>query len=233
MSMFVNSGKKITYFEKTLENLTQTNKEMQARVAELRAAAEAIRTVTTDLAYNAVAEMAIYLNDGINAAGKASCEILGDLAKLNSVGPVLVENAKRVGTDAEAVAALKMDAPAINKEVMSGRGMDESWTPENIAAFAEAAAGFIRVRKRMIDELAQNTSAAVEEDFREVYMTIGRHIETAANNTVDAYNQLKEHLEAAGHGLDAAVNNSLEAAQGVNVGELNANTDLAGAVMDI
>ncbi len=234
MSITVNSGKKIAYLEGSLETMRNTHKRINALVDEMRAASGSIRSAATDRAYNATVDMAQYIDEGISAFGKASVEILTELSKQAAVGPALVASAKRLMPDAEEVAAMHCDAVKVSDDTISNRGLDENWTPATIAAFTDCAANFIRARKDMINEIADLTAKSAEEDFKDVYMTAGRHLEAIANNTVDAYNVLREQLSAASHGIEQAVENSLEAAGGISkVEDLNTNIDLTGETMDV
>ncbi len=234
MSMTTNSGKKIAYFEGSLETMHNTHKRITSLVEDMRVASGNIRSAATDRAYNATVDMAQYIDEGIVAFGKAAVDILTELSKQAAVGPALVASAKRLLPEAEEVAALHCDAVKVSEDVISGRGLDEQWTPATISAFTDCAADFIRARKDMINEIADLTAKSAEEDFKEVYMTAGRHLEAIANNTVDAYNVLREQLSAASHGIDQAVENSLEAAGGISkVEDLNTNIDLTGGSMDV
>lgn len=234
MAMSINSGKKIKYFDETLASLMAKHKKIETILEDMRVASGNIRAAATDRAYNAVVEMGLYINEGIVAAGHASVDILDELSKLTTVGPALVSEAKRVKVSAEEVAALKLEATKIPSDVIAGRGLDENWTPATMEAFVAATTAFIKVRKDLINDIADFTSRSAEEDFKDVYMTIGRHLEGITNNTVDAYNALREQLEVAGHGLQASVDASVEASGTVGrVGDLNVNTDLTGETMDV
>lgn len=235
MAIFVNSGKKVAYFKETLESLSTCHSKMVAAIEEMGATSKGIRAAAIDRAYNCAVDMGFYMNEGIVAAGKASVEILAELETKTAIGAALVAEAKKIKEEAEAVAALKIETPKVPAGTIAERGLDENWTDATVGAFAEAAANFIAARREMIGMIADITTKNAEEDFKDVYMTIGRHLEAISNNTVDAYNELKSQLELAGHGLSASVDAAVEAAGTVGgaVDNNNAKVDLTGEVMDV
>lgn len=234
MGMTINSGKKIAYFDSTLEALMQCNNRIKTAVEDMRVASEAIRAAAIDRAYNCAVDMGNHMNEGIVSAGKASVEVLEDLAKLTTVGDALVSEAKRVKTTAEEVAAAKADFNKVPANVISSRGLDENWTDKTIAAFVDATVAFITARREMITTIAEITAKNSEEDFKDVYMTIGRNLEKISNETVDSYNSLKEQLDAAGNGIANAVADAAESATTIKTeGNLSSSVDLTGSVADV
>lgn len=234
MAITVNSGKKINYFRETLESLQVCHKKVNSAIEQMRVSAEAIRAAAIDRAYNCAVDMGVYINEGIVAAGGASVDILEEMSKLHTVGEALVSEAKKVKEEAETVHSLKVEFSKVSAETIAGRGLDENWTDATIKNFTEAASAFIAARREMITTISEITGKNKEEDFEEVYMSIGRNLENISNNTVDAYNELNNQLELAGHGISTAISDSVDAAKTVgNVQDMQFNADLTGQTMDI
>ncbi len=234
MSMSINSEKKIKYFEGVLDQFLSTEKNMDTCLGDLRAIDGQVRMAGVDRAYNSIVGMATIIGDGIDVAAKACLEVLENLAQDKYTGEALVAAARRLIPVAEAVISGKPEFTPIEASVIAERGMDENWTATTQAALSEKCTAFIAIRRRFIEDVSGFTARNNEEDFRDVYMTIGRGLEETCNGVVEDYNRLKAQLEQMNVAINWNVDQAKEAASKVGAGNTaSVNTDLTGAGMDV
>lgn len=234
MSITVNSGKKIEYAESVLNLVARIANQNQAVVTDLFNVASITKMAATDRAYNHVAEMANDTNVVLGDLASAIETILEELKKRSAVGPALTTMATRVlGLVAEAKAPLK-DLMIIPKTTIDGRGLEEKWGPSEQATFADIANKFMAVRLDFITSLSDITKRKSEEDFAEMYMTMGRHIEKHTNSLVGRNNALVAAFAELGIDLSKSANRMNDVANSIKgVEHTGEKVNLAGEVLNV
>ncbi|MEG2262777.1 MAG: hypothetical protein RSC43_00435 [Clostridia bacterium] len=232
MAISVNSRKKIAYFEGMLDAILATNIRMTSAVEDLSKDATTISFAAINRAYNSVASMSNKMNDAMKAAAVASDHILEELTKDTFAGQDRVVAARRAKNVAEEVIS-KIREVALIPDPDKG-GMDDQLTTSAQVQVETHLTEFIGARRKLIDLADEITRKNTEEDFQEVYQSIGSKLETVGNDTVDDYNKLSENLAAVHISIKSLQDKAVEATAAIDTANgTSINTDLSGACMDV
>lgn len=199
MADHVNSQKKIDYARMISEVLSESKKKIVNNVQDIYNQCGIVRMAVTDKAYNNMVKIAALQINAIDTLARSvNNDIIEPLTKGAIYGQALIDAAKKVMPELEAVEAIKFESVPIEASVIEGRGLDENWTNATQEAFSEACLEFIQVRYNLVIQIGELTTKCNEVDMRDIYRDMGISFETICNSCVDVYEKMKEELVAAG-----------------------------------
>lgn len=235
MADHVNSKKKIDYATMIGEVLSDSKRQIVANVEDINDQCGKLRMAVTDRAYNNMVKIAALQINAIDTLARSiNSDILEPLSKGTIYGQAVIDAAKKVMPELEAVEAIKFDSVPIEASVIESRGLDENWTDATQAAFSEACLKFIKVRYNLMIQIGELTTKCNEVDMKDTYRDLGIAFETICNSTVDVYEKMKDELVSAGILVAKDIATAEEAVSSVKaVGTAGPAKSILGAEADV